>query len=226
MCDEASARRLAETMVGLGTAAGVRTRALLTDMNTPLGRVAGNALEVEQAVALLSNEPDTPGDLRALTLTLAREMLAAAGIDADPERVLLEGRALATWRAMVAAQGGDPDAPLPRATHRQEVRAESSGVVSRLEARSVGVAAWRLGAGRARKEDPVSAGAGVRWLATIGDEVRAGDVVLELYSDDPGRFPGAREALAGALQVTDDLAPQAQRALRSAGGGSVVGAVG
>jgi thymidine phosphorylase len=202
MRDEASARELAETMVALGTAAGVRTSALLTDMDTPLGRVAGNALEVEQAVGLLRCDPNAPDDLRDLTLALAGEMLDAAGIDADPVRALADGRAYATWRAMVAAQGGDPDAPLPQAAHSEAIRADRSGVVTRLDARAVGVAGWRLGAGRARKEDPVSAGAGVRWHVTVGDEVAAGDLVMELYTDEPQRLPDARAALAGALQIS------------------------
>ena len=203
MADETSARLLAETMVRLGTAAGVRTSALLTDMDTPLGRVAGNALEVEQAVALLRGDADAPGDLRELTLALAREMLSAAELDADPQEALDSGRAHASWEAMVAAQGGDPQAPLPTASHVEQVRAERSGVVSRLDARAVGIAAWRLGAGRSRKEDPVSPGAGVRWLATVGDEVAAGQVVMELYTDEPDRLPEARAALEGCLQISE-----------------------
>lgn len=204
MADEASARLLAETMVRLGTAAGVRTSALLTDMDTPLGRVAGNALEVEQAVALLRGDAGAPADLRELTLALAREMLTAAEIDADPQEALDSGRAYASWAAMVAAQGGDPDAALPTAAHVEQVRAERSGVISRLEARPVGIAAWRLGAGRSRKEDPVSAGAGVRWLASVGEEVTAGQVVMELLTDEPERFAEARSALEGCLQITDE----------------------
>ena len=203
MADETSARLLAETMVRLGTAAGVRTSALLTDMDTPLGRVAGNALEVEQAVALLRGDADAPGDLRELTLALAGEMLSAAELDADPQEALDSGRAHASWEAMVAAQGGDPQAPLPTASHVEQVRAERSGVVSRLDARAVGIAAWRLGAGRSRKEDPVSPGAGVRWLATVGDEVAAGQVVMELYTDEPDRLPEARAALEGCLQISE-----------------------
>jgi thymidine phosphorylase len=202
MPDEASARLLAETMVGLGQAAGVSTSALLTDMNTPLGWVAGNALEVEQAVALLQGD-STADDLRELTLALAREMVAAAGLDTDPEQVLADGRAYTSWRAMVAAQGGDPDAALPQAAHVELIRAERSGTVTRLEARAIGVAAWRLGAGRSRKEDPVSPGAGVRWRVRVGSEVRAGDVVLELHTDEPDRLGGARTALEGVLQISD-----------------------
>jgi thymidine phosphorylase len=199
MADEASARRLAETMVEIGTAHGVRTVALLTSMDVPLGRTAGNGVEVAEALDVLRG--GGPADVVELTLALAREMVALAGLDADPAAALADGSALATWRSMVAAQGGDPDAALPEAPHVEVVRAPSSGWVTGLEARGLGVAAWRLGAGRARKEDPVSPSAGVVWHATVGDAVEEGQPLLELRTEDPSRVPAALDALAGAWAV-------------------------
>jgi len=197
------ARALAETMVGLGTAHGVRTVALLTDMSTPLGRTAGNALEVAESVQVLAG--GGPSDVVELTLVLAREMLAGAGLDGvDPADALRDGRAMDTWRAMISAQGGDPLAPLPVAAERHTVGAPASGVLTRLDAYAVGVVAWRLGAGRARKEDPVSAAAGVVMFAKPGDTVRAGEPLLELHADDASRFESALAALDGAIDVGPD----------------------
>jgi thymidine phosphorylase len=194
------AGELARTMVELGAAHGVRTVALLTDMSTPLGLTAGNALEVRESVEVLAG--GGPPDVVELTLTLAREMLAAAGLpDEDPADALRDGRAMDVWRAMITAQGGDPDAPLPVARERQRITAPSSGVLTRLDALAVGVAAWRLGAGRARKEDPVSAGAGVVLHAKPGDRVTIGQPLLELHTDDPSRFAPALEALDGAYEI-------------------------
>ena len=199
--DPDEARALAELMVSLGEAHGVRTTALLTAMDTPLGRAAGNALEVVESVEVLQG--GGPADVRDLTLALAREMLALAGISADPAAALDDGSAYDAWCAMVSAQGGDPYAVLPVAAHIEPVLAERDGFVTRLEARAVGIAAWRLGAGRARKEDPVSAAAGILCLVKEGDQVSAGQPVMELHTEDPERFVRAREALAGALQIGD-----------------------
>jgi len=199
MSDIASARQLAQTMVELGNGHGVQTSALLTQMDVPLGRAVGNAVEVEEAVAALRGHG--PADLVEVTLALATEMLRLAGVSANPAAALADGRALRTYRAMIAAQGGDPDAPLPAARHTDVVTAPSAGWLSGLDARSVGVASWRLGAGRARKEDPVSASAGIICLAKPGDAVEAGQPVLELRADDPDRFDRARQALAGAVVV-------------------------
>ncbi len=193
------ARELAETMVRLGTAAGVRTTALLTAMDTPLGRAAGNAVEVAEAIDVLNGRG--PADLTEITLALAREMLDLAGIDADPAAALADGRALAKYRQMIAAQGGDPDAPLPEATHKRVLPAATSGWLMAMDALAVGLAAWRLGAGRARKEDPVSATAGVICLAKPGEKVEAGQPLLELRTEEPGRLAGAAEALAGAVEI-------------------------
>jgi thymidine phosphorylase len=200
MRDLDSARDLARTMVGIGEAHAVHTRALLTDMSTPLGRTAGNALEVIESVEVLAG--GGPADLVEVTLALAREMLDLIGFDTiDPAEVLADGRAMDSWRAMLRAQHGDPDAPLPTAAHVEIVPAPASGVLTRLDAMGVGQAAWRLGAGRARKEDPVSATAGVVWTATVGDEVVAGAPLLELHTDDPVRIPDALAALEGAVEV-------------------------
>lgn len=195
------ARELAEVMVGLGTDAGVNTVALLTDMETPLGLTAGNAIEVTESVEVLAG--GGPADVVELTVALAREMLAAAGRDdVDPAEKLADGSAMDAWRAMVSAQGGDPDAPLPVAKQSHVVTAPSDGVLTRLDALSVGVAAWRLGAGRERKEDPVQAGAGVVWHARPGDEVRAGAPLFTLLTDTPDRFDRALAALEGGYDVS------------------------
>ena len=199
MTELPAARELAATMVSLGADAGVRTAALLTRMDVPLGRAVGNAVEVEEAVATLRGQG--PPDLAEVTLALAAEMLALAGIEADPAAALADGRALDRYRSMIKAQGGDPDAPLPQARRAEPVTAGRAGWLWRLDARAVGVAAWRLGAGRARKEDPVSASAGVLCLAKPGERVEAGQPLLELRADDPSRFARARAALAGAIEI-------------------------
>jgi thymidine phosphorylase len=206
-----SATELARTMVALGKAHGVHTVALLTDMSTPLGLTAGNALEVRESVEVLAG--GGPADVVELTLGLAREMLDAARLpDVDPADALRDGRAMDVWRAMIAAQGGDPDAPLPEAREKHVVTAPHSGVLTRLDALAVGVAAWRLGAGRARKEDPVSAGAGVVMRAKPGDTVTAGAPLLELHADEPVRFERALEALEGGYDV-GEVAPARQLVL-------------
>jgi thymidine phosphorylase len=200
------ARELARTMVALGEEHGVRTRALLTAMDTPLGRAAGNAVEVEESVAALAGQG--PADLMEVTLALARQMLALARIDEDPAAAIADGRALAAYRTMVIAQGGDPDAPLPQAAYvTQALPAPADGWLTRLDALAVGTAAWRLGAGRARKEDAVSAAAGVICLAKPGDQVRQGQPLLELRADDPERFGPALAALAAAATVSEQPPP-------------------
>ncbi|OLF11807.1 thymidine phosphorylase [Actinophytocola xanthii] len=205
MPDLASARELASALVEIGVEHGLRVSALLTEMSTPLGRAVGNAVEVAESVEVLRG--GGPADIVELTLALAREMLALAGVEADPAEVLASGRAYETWRTMIAAQGGDPDAPLPTPAHTHTVTAPRAGVVAGLDARGVGVAAWRLGAGRARKEDPVQAAAGILCLAKPGDRVAAGDPVLELHTDTPERIPAALDALDQALVIADEPPP-------------------
>ena len=201
------ARELARTMVDLGAAHGTRTVALLTDMSTPLGRTAGNALEVVEAVEVLAG--GGPPDVVELTLALAREMLTGAGlVGVDPADALRNGSAMDVWRRMIKAQGGDPDAPLPTAQERHVVSAPADGVLVQLDALAVGVAAWRLGAGRARKEDPVSASAGVIMHAKPGDIVHAGDPLLELRADEAGRFERALAAVEGAYTIGLDFRAQ------------------
>jgi thymidine phosphorylase len=205
MKDVDRARELAEVMVALGTDAGVRTTALLTDMSTPLGLTAGNAVEVAESVEVLAG--GGPADVVELTLALAREMLAGAGRDdVDPADKLADGSAMDAWKAMVRAQGGDPDAPLPQARESHVVTAPRSGVLTRLDAMAVGMAAWRLGAGRARKEDPVQAGAGVVWHARPGEEVTEGQPLLTLLTDEPARFERALASLDGGYDVGDPSA--------------------
>jgi thymidine phosphorylase len=202
MKTQESASELARTMVELGTAAGVTTVALLTDMSTPLGRTAGNALEVREAVEVLAG--GGPPDVVELTAALAREMLTAAGHDDhDPADVLASGKAMDLWRSMISAQGGDPDATLPTARETEVITADRDGVLVVLDALAVGIAAWRLGAGRARKEDPVQAAAGVELHAKPGDPVRTGQPIMTLHTDTPERFGRARQALAGAYEIGD-----------------------
>lgn len=207
MKDEGSARELARTMVSLGTDSGVRTVALLTRMDTPLGLTAGNALEVRESLEVLAG--GGPDDVVELTLALAREMLSAAGReDADPAEALADGRAMDTWRAMIAAQGGDPDGALPTARETQPVVADTNGVLTRMDALAVGVAAWRLGAGRANREDPVQAGAGVELHAKPGDRVRAGQPLMTLHTDTSERFARATAALVGSWEIQADGIPE------------------
>ncbi|MBO0878226.1 MAG: thymidine phosphorylase, partial [Pseudonocardia sp.] len=201
------ARELARTMIDIGRAHGLRCAALITDMSRPLGRTAGNALEVAEAVEVLRG--GGPPDVVELTVRLAREMLALVGLGAasdggpDPAEVLASGAAYPVWRAMIAAQGGDPDAPLPAARYVEPVVADRDGVLATAEAYPIGVAAWRLGAGRARKEDAVDPAAGVRLLVTPGEPVTARQPLLELHTDRPETLPAARAALAGAVTVAD-----------------------
>ncbi|WP_043444092.1 thymidine phosphorylase [Arthrobacter sp. L77] len=210
MKDEARARELAETMVALGKDAGVNTVALLTDMSTPLGLTAGNAIEVEESVEVLAG--GGPSDVVELTVRLAEEMLACAGVhDADPAAALKDGRAMDVWNRMIEAQGGDPRAALPVAKESEVVLAPADGVLVGLDALAVGVAAWRLGAGRARKEDQVQAGAGVRMHAKPGATVRAGEPLMTLLTDTPERFERAREALADAVVIAPEGSRPAQR---------------
>lgn len=203
MKDVDRARELARTMVALGTDAGVRTVALLTDMSTPLGLTAGNALEVRESVEVLAG--GGPADVVELTVALAQEMLAAAGRPGqDVAAALQDGRAMDAWKRMIAAQGGDPDATLPVARETSQVLADTDGVLAEVDAYAVGIAAWRLGAGRARKEDPVQAGAGVELHAKPGDTVRAGEPLMTLHTDTPERFGRALDALAGAVVVAPE----------------------
>jgi len=195
-------RELARTMVALGEDAGVTTSALLTNMNVPLGRAIGNANEVRESVEVLAG--GGPADIVELTLALAREMLAHAGQpDADAEAALRDGRAMDTWRAMIAAQGGDPDAALPVAKETHVVTADRDGVLVEQQALPFGIAAWRLGAGRARAEDPVQHAAGIDLHAKPGDAVTAGQPLFTLSADEPERFARALEALDGAYRIGD-----------------------
>jgi thymidine phosphorylase len=200
MKELSKARELAEVLVQLGKDAGVKTSALLTDMSTPLGLKVGNALEVEESVEVLAG--GGPADVVEITIALATEMLTLAGKpDADVAAALKDGRAMDKWRAMISAQGGDPDAKLPVAKESQTFKATSDGVITKLDALSVGLASWRLGAGRARKEDPIQFGAGVTLHAQLGDTVKAGDPLYTLYTDEPARFQRASETIENAYSI-------------------------
>lgn len=196
------ARQLAEAMVQLGADHQVATTALLTNMDTPLGNTAGNAIEVAESVGVLAG--GGPSDVRELTLALAREMLELAGLSADPEAALDSGAAMDVWRKMITTQGGDPDAELPTAAETHEVSAPESGYLTRLDAMAVGVAAWRLGAGRSRKEDQVDLAAGVVWHARPGDKIAAGDKLFTLHTGNPELF----EVALGALDGGYDIGPE------------------
>lgn len=200
MKDLEQARELARTMVDLGTDAGVKTFAYLTDMSTPLGLKVGNALEVEESVEVLAG--GGPADVVELTCALARKMLEMSGkSDVDVEAALKDGRAMDRWRDMIRAQGGDPEAELPTSVHTHTVVAEADGVLEALDALAVGVASWRLGAGRAVKEDPVQAGAGIEIHAKPGATVKKGQPLLTLHTDDEWRIARALESLEGGVQI-------------------------
>jgi thymidine phosphorylase len=206
MADPEQSKLLAQTMVDLGRDAGVATAALLTDMDVPLGLTIGNALEVRESVEVLAG--GGPADVVELTVALAEEMLRLAGLpDADPAAALADGRAMDTWNRMIRAQGGDPSAALPTARESHVVTAEESGVLVRQDALPFGVAAWRLGAGRARASDPVQAGAGIELHVKPGDPVTAGQPLWTLHTDEPARFDRALDALEGAWSI-GEAAPQ------------------
>ncbi|MDR1634235.1 MAG: thymidine phosphorylase [Bifidobacteriaceae bacterium] len=230
MKDQDRAEELARVMVELGADAGMGVSALVTDMSAPLGRTVGNALEVREAIEVLAG--GGPADVVGLTLALAREMLDAGGLaQADPAAALAGGRAMDTWRAMVAAQGGDPDAALPTARHSEELIAPVTGRLTGLDAMAFGVAAWRLGAGRARREDAIQLGAGIELLAHLGDRVVAGQPLARLWTDTPDRFERARQALAGgaigiAPEDADSSEPASWPAAEGAPRGLVLARIG
>ncbi|KAA9394657.1 thymidine phosphorylase [Kocuria coralli] len=199
MKDARSAGELAETMVGLGTDAGLTTIALLTDMSAPLGHAVGNACEVAESVEVLAG--GGPSDVVGLTLALAGEMLRAAGVEADPADALRDGRAMDAWRAMIAAQGGDPKAPLPQARISETVSADSDGVVTSLDAMGIGLASWGLGAGRARREDPVQPAAGVVLRAKPGDTVRRGQILATMHTDSASAVTAAADRIRSAYGI-------------------------
>ncbi len=211
MKTQADAQELARTMVDLGTDAGVHTVALLTNMTTPLGLTVGNALEVRESVEVLAG--GGPSDVVDLTVALAVEMLQGAGKDVsegDVREALNDGRAMDKWRQMIAGQGGDNDAALPVAKEQHVITAPSSGTLTQLDAFNVGVASWRLGAGRARKEDPVQAGAGIELHAKPGDQVTAGQPLMTLHTDTPERFERAIAIAQDAVSIeetTEFVAP-------------------
>ena len=201
------ATELAQTLVALGQDAGVNTSALLTDMSTPLGLKIGNALEVEESVEVLAG--GGPADVIELTVELAREMLSQAGVSGvDPSENLRNGKAMDKWRQMISAQGGNPDAELPKAKHSHQILATESGFVSRLDALEVGVASWRLGAGRERKEDAVQFGAGIELNVQIGSRIEAGQPLMTLFTDTEEKFARAIELAGGAVEISDSSVAQ------------------
>ena len=199
MSDPSKARELAEVMVALGKDAGVKTVALVTAMDVPLGKTAGNALEVRESIEVLAG--GGPKDVVDLTIALAREMLSAVNIDVDPAEVLSSGKAMDVWNSMIAAQGGDIHAPLPVAPHQEVVRASADGTITSMDALAVGLAAWRLGAGRSRQGETVQASAGVEIAVKPGDSVKAGDVVYTLHTETPERFSFALSALENSFTI-------------------------
>ena len=205
MSEPEKAKELASAMVELGKRAGVTTRALVTAMDVPLGLTAGNALEVRESVEVLAG--GGPADVVELTLLLAREMLDAAGVNGkDPEVALKDGSAMDHWRRMVKSQGGDPDAALPIAREKQVITAQSDGLISSMNALQVGISAWRLGAGRERQGEKVQAGAGIEIHAKPGAQVKKGDPIFTLHTDDAARFERAEAALDGAVVIGTSVA--------------------
>jgi thymidine phosphorylase len=201
MSDPKNAGLLARTMVDLGKNAGVKTRALVTAMDVPLGLTAGNALEIRETLEVLAG--GGPSDVVELTLLLANEMLDAAGIKpkVTPEEALKNGMAMDVWRKMISAQGGDNQAPLPVAKEKMEIKANASGKLLTLDAMKVGVAAWRLGAGRQKQGETLQLGSGIEIHAKPGDLVVKDQTVLTLHTDEPDRFNRAIEALTGGYQI-------------------------
>ena len=202
MSDPEKAKELARTMVSLGKDAGVKTRALVTAMDVPLGLTAGNALEVRESVEVLAG--GGPADIVELTLVLAREMLDAAGINGkDPEIALKDGSAMDHWRKMVTAQGGDPDGKLPVAKEQQIITAENSGTIIEMNAMAVGISAWRLGAGRAKQGETLQLGAGIEIHSKPGEKIAKGAPLFTLHTDEPARFERAIEALANSVKIVE-----------------------
>ena len=199
MKDFSKAKQLAETMVEIGNKAGVKTVALITQMDTPLGNAVGNALEVSESIDVLNGKG--PQDVIEITLALAKEMLQLAGINKDPATGLKDGTALQVWKKMIIAQGGNPDIEIPVAKQKENVVATQSGYITDLDAYAIGLSAWRLGAGRAKKEDAVSKTAGIICLAKEGDYVEKDQPVLELHIDDASRLPFAKDALKNAFTI-------------------------
>ena len=200
MSDPAKAGELARTMVALGIDAGVKTRALVTAMDVPLGLTAGNALEVRESVEVLAG--GGPSDVVELTILLAREMIDAAGIKGkDPEVALKDGSAMDVWKRMIRAQGGNPEDKLPVAREQQHFLATTSGTMTTMDAMKVGVSAWRLGAGRSRQGESVQAGAGIELHAKPGDEITVGQLLMTLHTDEPARFERAIQALEGCVEI-------------------------
>jgi thymidine phosphorylase len=203
MSDPAKAGELARTMVQLGLDAGVKTRALVTAMDVPLGLTAGNALEVRESIEVLAG--GGPADVVELTILLAREMIDAAGIvGKDPAHALKDGSAMDHWKRMIAAQGGNPDAKLPVAREKKVITASESGIMTRMDAMKIGVSAWRLGAGRSKQGEKVQAGAGIEMHAKPGDYIKKGDALLTLHTDEPARFDRAVEILSGAIVIEEN----------------------
>lgn len=202
MSDPEKAKELARTMVSLGKDAGVKTRALVTAMDVPLGLTAGNALEVRESLEVLAG--GGPVDVVELTLVLAREMLDAAGIKGkDPEVALKDGSAMDHWRKMVSAQGGDPDGKLPTAKESQVIKAENSGTITEMNAMAVGISAWRLGAGRSKQGEQLQLGAGIEIHAKPGEKIEKGAPLFTLHTDEPARFDRSIEALTGAVKIVE-----------------------
>ena len=204
MSDPKKASELARVMVDLGTRAGVKTRALVTAMDVPLGLTAGNALEVRESVEVLAG--GGPSDVVELTIVLAREMLDAAGIKQlmDPADALKNGAAMDSWKRMIRAQGGDPDAKLPVAKENVKILADRDGTLSSMDAMSVGIAAWRLGAGRSKQGEKVSFGAGIEIHAKPGAQVKKGDLIYTLHADESARFERAQSALQNSIEISQD----------------------
>ncbi len=203
MSDPVKARELATVMVEIGKSAGLNIRALITAMDVPLGLTAGNSLEVKESIEVLAG--GGPADVIELTVLLAREMLELAGIKGvDPADNLKNGKAMDHWRRMIKAQNGNLDAQLPVAKEQLVMVSDGDGVITRMDAMKVGIAAWRLGAGRAKQGEQLQLGAGIEMHAKPGDQIKKGAPLFTLHTDKPELFDRAKEALVGAVEFNSN----------------------
>lgn len=227
MKTEADARALAESLVQTGEAAGVRTEALLTTMDVPLGRMVGNALEVEECVATLQGRG--PADLEDLSVELAAHMVRLAGVAPTLEHAVTAVRAALTSGAayerflrIVERQGGDvrvieDSRRLPKAPFQHTIVADRAGIVGGLDAELVGLASNALGAGRERVDEIIDAAVGIVVKATVGDAVRAGDAILELHYRNGARLPKAVDYATRALSIGDAAVVPGPRVIATIG---------
>ena len=225
MKTEEEARALARSLVRVGTLAGKRVSALLTDMSSPIGLTIGNGIETNEALEVLHG--GGPEDLREITFALGAEMLRAAGVEKSKARALRrlqravsDGAALDIMRRIVESQGGDgrvvdePDR-LTLSRYRATVVAPGDGHVTELDPLELGYASMGLGAGRTRAQDDVDPGAGIRLHVQLGDQVRAGDELATLYSSKRSLIGPAERRVAAAIRLGTRRPPVRERVIET-----------